>query len=277
MAKRSFCALLAGIALSLCGAAGASDLDTVLGACSEHAYGGWPTGAAGTPLCRAGYAVLHDNAKKIPAWSAYRLTAAKATACMPRTDNFRPDEEVPIHGRAQLADYKNSGYDRGHIVPAGDMQWSAEAMSQSFLLSNMAPQLGSFNRGIWKQLETRVRIWARDRGEVLVIDGPYYEGDQFTIGPNQVAVPQGFFKLVLDPRTKETQAFLLPHGKIPSRNLPLYRISIREIERRTGLNFHPSLSGVEQDEIESVVSDTWPVNLAAWAKERTATCPADKD
>jgi len=170
MAKRFVYALVLGAALYAIHTAGASDLEKALAPCAEHSYGGWPVGAEGTPLCREGYAVLHDDARRVPAWSAYRLTALKATACLDRTDNFRPDENVPTSGRAQLADYRGSGYDRGHIVPAGNMQWSPKAMSESLLLSNMAPQLGSFNRGIWKQLETRVRIWARDRGELIVVD-----------------------------------------------------------------------------------------------------------
>lgn len=221
--------------------------------------------------------MLHDDDRKLPAWSSYRLTEAKATACLARTNDFRPDEKLPAHGRAQLADYKGSGYDRGHIVPAGDMQWSKDAMSQSFLLSNMAPQLGSFNRGIWKQLETWVRIWARDRAEILVLDGPYYEGDEGTIGPNQVSVPRGFFKVAIDPRTNEAQAFVLPHGKIPSKDLPHYQVSVREVEQRTGLDFFPSLSKDEQDALESSVATPWPANLATWTKERKAICPADKD
>jgi endonuclease G len=92
-----------------------------------------------------------------------------------------------------------------------------------------------------------------------------------------VAVPSGFFKVVVDPKTKESQAFLLPHGRIPSADLPLYETSIREVERKTGLNFLPALSESEQDRIESAVSNLWPANLAVWAKERSAVCPSDKN
>jgi len=107
-----------------------------------------------------GYNEDHDQAT----WVAYTLTGAQATSKLyERTDIFRDDPAV-VTGSATLADYKGSGYDRGHLAPARDMTWSRTAMSESFYMSNMSPQIPGFNRGIWKQLESQVRQYAVDRG-----------------------------------------------------------------------------------------------------------------
>ena len=110
-----------------------------------------------------GFILAYSEPHEQAAWVAYELTAQEVTGGVGRTDNFRSDHEIGT-GSASLADYKGSGYDRGHLAPAGDMTWSRSAMSQSFFLSNMSPQLPAFNRGIWRSLESAVRGWAESRG-----------------------------------------------------------------------------------------------------------------
>ena len=100
-------------------------------------------------------------------WVAYLLTRSMLTGQSERGNNFRPDPEVPS-GSAQLADYSKSGYDRGHLCPAGDMTFNAQAMSETFYLSNMSPQVPAFNRGIWKSLESLVREWAAKEDSIYV-------------------------------------------------------------------------------------------------------------
>jgi len=79
------------------------------------------------------------------------------------------------------------------MAPAGAMKWSARAMSESFLLSNMVPQVGvGFNRHIWKSLETKVRKWTSERGELYIVTGPIFDGNHKAIGDNKVAVPTHF-------------------------------------------------------------------------------------
>jgi endonuclease G len=177
-------------------------------------------------LCRTEYAVQFDPALKTPIWSAENLTAERISGAKePRTDDFQPDPEVPGPAQATLNDYKGSHFDRGHMSPAADMrvlsgteQDSIKAMSESFYLTNIVPQVGmNNNRGIWSDLEGQVRGWAVHRGQLLVVTGPVYVNGFQTIGYSKVAVPTYLFKVVLDPKRLEAIAFLIPNQQIVTR------------------------------------------------------------
>ena len=125
--------------------------------CREFLVHGLPT-KKGDLLCRTGYALIHDNDTKAATWVAQRMTTARLATVVKRQDRFIPDPDIPKGSRAELDDYRGSGYDRGHMAPAADMRWSAQAMRESFYLSNMAPQVGvGLNRGLWSDLESMIR------------------------------------------------------------------------------------------------------------------------
>jgi len=220
--------------------------------CKEFTTYGVP-GLSGDMLCRKGYLLSHDPARKTPVWVAEHLTREKSQKGTERSDDFRPDSDLEKGKRAELSDYKGSGYDRGHMAPAADMAWDDQAMSESFYLSNMVPQVGGgMNRGIWMTLEKKVRNWALERGELYVYSGPIYLGsDTETIGRNNVAVPSYLFKVVLDPRQKEAIAVIMPNRKLRTEDLPDYLVSVREVEKQTGLHFFSTLSPAEQERVES--------------------------
>ncbi len=145
-----------------------------------------------------GYALKYNEQYEQAEWVAYQLTDIEVNGKYERSDNFRKDPFVST-GSATLKDYKGSGYDRGHLIPASDMKWSPDAMSSSFYMSNMSPQDPSFNRGIWKKLEEQVREWAVDNREIYVVTGPVLTNGLYqTIGVNKVAVPNHYYKVVLD-------------------------------------------------------------------------------
>ncbi|MEE8388100.1 MAG: DNA/RNA non-specific endonuclease [Acidiferrobacterales bacterium] len=222
--------------------------------CPEHTRYGLPSSGP-TLLCRSGYALSYNSRRKVADWVAYHISRQKLSASKVRRSNdFRADADLPRDKRAQLSDYRGSGYDRGHMAPAAVMKWSHQAMSESFLLSNIAPQVGpGFNRGIWRVLEQRVRQWANHRGELYVITGPAYIGENpKTLGKNGVAIPSHFYKVVFDPVRIESIAFLLPNKRLSSRDLPLYITSIDNIEQTTGLDFLQKLS----DPVEKIVEST---------------------
>ena len=134
----------------------------------------WDNLAAGYPLASTcdyirsytGFDLGYNEKYEQASWVAYVLTREEVESGMiNRTDNFRVDTSIST-GSANLADYRGSGYDRGHLAPAGDMKWNATAMSESFLMSNMSPQTPSFNRGIWRSLESRVRVWAIEKDSI---------------------------------------------------------------------------------------------------------------
>ncbi len=132
--------------------------------CAEYSQLGVP-GQQGEMLCRKGYLLAHSADKKTPIWVIEHLTAERASAKkVGRYGKFQPDPDLAQGKRAELSDYKNSGYDRGHMAPAADMKWNQDAMIQCFYLSNMVPQVGKYmNQGIWKVLEEDVRTWAITR------------------------------------------------------------------------------------------------------------------
>ncbi len=219
--------------------------------CREYAEYGVP-GNDGTLLCRKGYLLAHDSDRKTPIWVAERLTHERASASLARTNNFQSDPDLGKGKRAELSDYKGSGFDRGHMAPAGNMRWDQQAMSESFFLSNMLPQIGKgMNQGIWKDLEEKVRRWAISRGEVFIYTGPIYtKSPPDTIGRNRVAVPTHLYKIIYDPARVEAIAFIMPNAKLKSSDTPSYIATIREVEEKTGLNFLSRLEPRIEDAVE---------------------------
>lgn len=231
----------------------------------------------------SGYTICYREEYEQPEWAAYTLTAEKLVKNASRADNFRPDPLIST-GSASLADYKGSGYDRGHLAPAADFSYSAEAMSDSFYLSNMSPQNGSFNRGIWAKLEAAVRDWAGETLITYVVTGPVLEkpaSEYGFIGANEVSVPEYYYKALLfvyednaevpsaltaagtsadaliSATTSDGQqvwlyasGYLLPNEK-SSADLASFMVSIDDIEARTGLDFFSLLPDVYEDALEA--------------------------
>lgn len=185
-----------------------------------------------------GFDLAYHEASEQATWVVYILTREEVeTGTVARTDNFRSDKSITT-GSAALTDYRKSGYDRGHLAPAGDMKWDKEAMSQSFLMSNMSPQKPSFNRGIWKQLEEQVRDWAMEKDSLYIVTGPVLSNIETTIGENHVGVPEYYFKVIVDlsPPQYGMIAYLLPNDK-SDKELIQYAISVDSLESFTGYDF----------------------------------------
>jgi len=200
-----------------------------------------------------GFALWYSEEYEQPVWVAYLLTDDEIRGTLERTDNFRADPQIST-GSASLGDYRGSGYDRGHLALAADMKWSAAAMSESFLLSNMSPQAPGFNRGIWRRLEEWVRDQAEADEEVYVVTGPVLtDGPYQEIGPNGVDVPKRYFKVILDYKAPELKAigFILPN-KSSSLPLSIYAVSVDQVETVTGLDFFYLLEDVDEEMLESV-------------------------
>lgn len=191
------------------------------------------------------YSEQHEQAR----WTIYMLTKKRAHGRHKRQSDFRPDDAVATES-AQLYDYKRSGYTRGHLVPAGDMKWDSLAMSETFFLSNMSPQLADFNDGIWNNLENRIRSWSGRYDTLYVVTGPVLRDKLPTIGRNKVSVPEYFYKVVLDPSRQEGIAFIVPHRDSQT-SLYKFAVSIDSVEKATGIDFFPSLPDDVEDKIES--------------------------
>lgn len=212
---------------------------------SSHLYFGI-AGPTGTILDKEYFVINHNDDYKIAYWVAYYLSEQNLQGTQGRTDNFRPDPELPIGQRSELTDYRNSGYDRGHMAPAAAFKRSREAMSTTFLLSNMSPQTPQLNRNIWRILEEQVRQMVNENGEGWVVTGNVCMNedsqsvacDSF-IGENRVAVPTHCFKAILlrdEDGDFEMYAFLMPNVQENiTGELVDYLIRVDKLEEITGL------------------------------------------
>jgi endonuclease G len=106
--------------------------------CEEYANLGIP-GKKGDLLCRKGFLLSHDSENKAPIWVIEHLTAKKTQGTISRYKKFQADPDLEEGDRAELSDYKCSGYDKGHMAPAADMRWDKQAMKECFYLSRLQP------------------------------------------------------------------------------------------------------------------------------------------
>ena len=209
--------------------------------CQDEFRAGQPgsTTAGVKLLCRNEYISLYDPARKVPLVVAEHLTSAELQGNTPRTDNFQPDPELSSGQRAELSDYRASGYDRGHMAPAADFVGGTTQMTQLFYLSNMVPQNGEMNRGIWAGLEGATRSCAKSLGDLYILTGPVFAGRVRTVGPDAVAVPSSLYKVVVSGDS--ARAFLLPNKSLPAtRNFSGYETTVDAVQSATGLTFFPA-------------------------------------
>lgn len=223
--------------------------------CNQHLDKGTPSDSDQI-LCRDGYAAGYNYQNKVSDWVAYYVTKDSVNAFFKRSNRFTTDTELPYAFRATSSDYTKTGYDRGHLAPSGTMDFSQESMQQSFLMSNMAPQLPGFNRGGWKGLEEKVRQWANDYNELYVVSGPIWDGNETYIG-NGVYIPSRYYKVILDPYFNDAIAFIVPHRKVSSSELATFITTVDEVEQLTQLDFFSELPDSVEDDIESVIWDMW--------------------
>ncbi|MCK5824855.1 MAG: DNA/RNA non-specific endonuclease [Ichthyobacteriaceae bacterium] len=197
------------------------------------------------------YTLSYNEKHEQAEWVAYKLTSKSITGGIKRKDDFRPDPLVSTSS-ASLNDYRKSGYDRGHLAPAGSMKANKLAMSESFFMSNMSPQKPSFNRGIWKRLETKVRYWVATNDSVFVVTGPILDNPLGYIGRNKVSIPRAYYKTILGYKNGEAKglAFIMPNEK-SGKSLYSFKTSIDEVEKITGIDFYYNLDDATENRVEA--------------------------
>jgi len=193
-------------------------------------------------LVRKNYVTSYNNHTQCPNWVLWQLTREHADGNVKRPDYaFHEDMDVPAP-RAELADYRHSGYDRGHMCPAGDNKWDDEAMYESFLMTNMCPQNQNLNSGLWNQIEMQCRYWAKKYGNLYICCGPIFlKGEHQTIGQNKVMVPEAFFKVVVCLEGTPKGIAFICRNTDGNRKKDYYVNTISQVERITGYTFFPSL------------------------------------
>lgn len=208
-------------------------------------------GTEETLVAYTGMAMSFNPSLHVPNWVAWELTADEATGAEPRSNNFSRDYDVD--GCADPADYRSTGYDRGHMAPAADMKWDPQAMNESFLMTNICPQAKALNTGAWKKLEEKCRQWAVRDSAIVIVCGPVLTDpiNEF-IGSNNVAVPQRFFKVILAPYANPPRGigFIMPNSRVEG-GMQRAAVSIDEVERVTGHDFFSELPDSIENAIEA--------------------------
>jgi len=207
---------------------------------------------------RRGYALEHSSTRKIALWVCQHIARAELHPAHPRHGRFLPDPLLSPGRRAELADYRRSGLDRGHMAPAADFRWDETEMQESFFLSNVAPQVGpGFNRTIWAALEEHVRELVSRHGEVYAVTGGYFRRQAAvrTIGDNKVHVPDGFYKVLAfrrgADRSLTAAGYALANQPHPDRRYQRFATSVDVVERLSELDFWPLLPDGEEARIEA--------------------------
>lgn len=217
-----------------------------------------PQGRRSQIIEHKGYTVSYNSQWRLPNWVAYELTAEETRGDAERSNRFLVDPQVegvcPRHN-----DYTHSGYDRGHMAPAADMTWDEQAMRESFYMSNICPQVHGLNAGAWKQLENKIRIWARRDSAIIIVSGPIVKESHPTIGRNRVAVPDYFYKVVASPYVNQPRgiAFIFKN-EVTKEPLYTYTVTIDSVEALTGIDFLYNLP----DSLENYIEQN--IDLQSW-------------
>lgn len=195
------------------------------------------------------YSLSYSEPNEQAEWVYYRLSEDLLSGNVSRTDNFKADRFITTLS-AGPKDYSGSGYDRGHLCPAGDMTFNTVAMNESFYMSNMSPQSPSFNRGIWQTLEGTVRHWATVEKELHVVTGPIFK-DNLGVLAAGITIPGYFYKVIYDPTDKQKMiGLVLPNCK-GEKQLHEYAVSVDYIEELTGVDFFAGLPDELENELEA--------------------------
>lgn len=210
-----------------------------------------PTSTTGQIVHHEGYSLSYSEPHEQAEWVAYELKKAHLSNTNFKRPYFDIDNAVKTKA-AHWRNYKKSGYDKGHLCPAGDRKHSKAAHDETFLTSNISPQKHSFNAGVWNRLEQKTRYWARKYDGVFVVSGGVLKGHMKTIGSEKVAVPNQFYKVIIDNNSGETKmlAFLMDHK---DSNAPLYKfvVSVDEVEALTGIDFFTELEDKKENRLEA--------------------------
>jgi endonuclease G len=236
------------------------------GLVGEHAavFAGLPAGGDLKVLPNEAFVVGYDEARKDPAWVAYRLAGPAIFVGYTRLSGFTVDTRTAA--RVRHDDYTNTGYTRGHMAPSNAIysRYGRAAQRETYAMSNVCPQIGELNSGRWQQLEALVAgrrpsdpSWAEEYGEVWVIAGPVFDADR-TFLPAGVEIPDAFYKIVLDVDERSGRprvlAFIMPNSAAAG-ELEAYLVSVDEIESRTGLDFFSQLDDELETELERVPAE----------------------
>lgn len=220
----------------------------------------YPTSTTGVVVHHAYYSLSYAETHEQAEWVAYEMKRSHLSQNEFKRPYFVEDKDVKTSS-ADWRNYKNSGYDRGHLCPAGDRRFDYDAYHETFLTSNISPQDRKFNGGVWNRLERKVRFWAKKYDGVFVVTGGVLKSGLKGIGEERVSVPEQFYKVIIDNSEPQMKAigFLIPNQETDA-SFYDFAVSIDAIEAETGIDFFPAMDDSEEKKLEA------SIDLKAWGK-----------
>lgn len=208
------------------------------------------------------YFLSYSEKDEQPEWVSYELTYEEVSEKSVKKEDYFNEDPIIETGSATYADYSGTGYDRGHMAPSADFRFDKDAQYECYYMSNMSPQLHSFNAGMWNDLEAVTRYWARLYGKVYVVSGPLLTGKEQKLtkqkgGRNirtRVSIPTHHFKVVFDYSSKthpKMIAFLMPNENNVKGKIMDYAMTVRELEQKTNIDFFKNMPRETQDYLET--------------------------
>jgi endonuclease G, mitochondrial len=238
--------------------------------CSADIPYGAPGHVPGTikVLCKSGYTVAYDTAFKDPRVVSYVLTGDDTFGCLARYKSFHVEHELAKGESGAETTYLNAeDIDLGHQMPAEDAATTIPRLYDTFSMVNVAPQISEFNRQGWESLEQDVRDWAWMRSKVVVYVGPIFSSNTPKMLKGAVAIPDKFFKIVIDPATKTTIAFIMPNVATPKGDMSPFIVPIAQVEQESGISF-----GVPDGTDKLAKPSMWQIDDHGWHQKHSTTC-----
>ena len=213
-------------------------------------------------LFKSQFIISYNMEKHCPNYVCWALTPERVKGKVQRSNNFHADPALGEGARVETFDYNGSGYDRGHMCPAGDNKNTPTAMDESFCMTNICPQSHQLNTDAWNDLEVQCRSWARNYGTLYICCGPIFDSKvPKTIGRRKnmkIAVPDRFFKVVLSlGRVPKAIGFIYPNRDCGG-DMRDYAVSVDRVEKVTDMDFFFQLDDKQETELEK------ECNPAAW-------------
>ncbi len=216
-----------------------------------------PTSTTNQIIKHTYYTLSFSEKYKLAEWATYKLTPEMVNGSLKPMNDYRSDPSVADE-TASLADYNYSGYVKAHLVPVADMKIDETAMSECFYMSNISPQVSSFNKGSWKHLEEQVRNWTTEKGELYVVSGAILSNSKGHFGATKVSIPGEYYKVVLITEPDFNMIGFVMRNEKSYSKLESFVVNIDEIETRTGIDFFPELpDGIEEDIESRIDKDFW--------------------
>jgi len=205
-------------------------------------------------LFKSQFIISYDVNRLCPYYVCWSLTTDRAYGKVQRSNNFHGDPVMNEKTRVETFDYNGSGYDRGHMCPAGDNKNTDKAMDESFSMTNICPQNHNLNTGLWNDLEIQCRSWAKNYGTLYICCGPIFDTDHpKTVGQRKdlkIAVPDRFFKVILSMgRVPKAIGFIFPN-KACSGDMRDYAVSVDKVEKEANMDFFFQLDDKQEDQLE---------------------------